>query len=66
MRTARIERAGQAADDRTLELRSTLSGVENVDLPQSIMNLQLQQVAYQAALGATAKVIQPTLMDFLR
>jgi flagellar hook-associated protein 3 FlgL len=28
--------------------------------------LPLQEVAYQAALGATAKALQPTLMDFLR
>ena len=30
------------------------------------MELQLQQVAYQAALAATAKVMQPSLLDFLR
>jgi flagellar hook-associated protein 3 FlgL len=30
------------------------------------VELQLQEVAYQAALGATAKVIQPSLVDFLR
>jgi flagellar hook-associated protein 3 FlgL len=37
-----------------------------VDLPATTMDLQLQEVAYQAALGATAKVIQPSLVDFLR
>jgi flagellar hook-associated protein 3 FlgL len=26
----------------------------------------MQEVAYQAALGATARVIQPSLLDFLR
>ena len=31
-----------------------------------MMNLQMQQTGYEAALGATAKVIQPTLLDFLR
>jgi flagellar hook-associated protein 3 FlgL len=30
------------------------------------LELQMQQVAYQAALNATAKVIQPSLVDFLR
>jgi flagellar hook-associated protein 3 FlgL len=49
-----------------LETQNQLSEVEGVDLPAATVELQLQEVAYQAALGATAKVIQPTLMDFLR
>ena len=40
--------------------------MENVDVAQAIVDLQMQEVAYQAALGATARVIQPTLLDFLR
>ena len=49
-----------------LESQNQLSEVEGVDLPAAIVDLQLQEVAYQAALGATAKALQPTLMDFLR
>lgn len=49
-----------------LESQNQLSEVEGVDLPAAIVDLQLQEVAYQAALGATARVLQPTLMDFLR
>jgi hypothetical protein len=30
------------------------------------MDLELQQVAYQAALSVTARVIPPSLADFLR
>jgi flagellar hook-associated protein 3 FlgL len=30
------------------------------------MRLQMQQVGYEAALQATAKALQPTLLDFLR
>ena len=45
---------------------SQLSDVEDVDLPKAIMEMQLQQTSYQAALAATAKVIQPSLIDFLR
>ncbi len=43
-----------------------LAQVEEIDLPRTVLELQTQQVAYQASLAATAKVIQPTLMDFLR
>jgi flagellar hook-associated protein 3 FlgL len=47
-------------------LKQSLSQVEDVDLAQATMELSLQQVAYQAALQTTAKVIQPSLVDFLR
>ena len=61
----RVDRAGQTADTHLDELKSQLSGVEDIDLPQTIVNLQLQQVAYQAALSATAKLQQMSLVDFL-
>ncbi|HYN96286.1 MAG TPA: flagellar hook-associated protein FlgL [Pilimelia sp.] len=62
----RVEQMRQTADDRALTLRGQLSEVEDIDLPQTIMEVQLQQTAYQAALATTAKVIQPSLIDFLR
>lgn len=65
-RTNRIETAKQVNQDLQLSLTSRSALIENVDLPKTIMNLQMQQVGYQAALGATAKVLQPTLLDFLR
>ncbi|HEU5448242.1 MAG TPA: flagellar hook protein, partial [Acidimicrobiia bacterium] len=49
-----------------LESQNQLSEVEGVDLPATVVDLQLQEVAYQAALGATARALQPNLMDFLR
>ncbi|GCD89526.1 flagellar hook-associated protein FlgL [Nocardioides sp. LS1] len=65
-RAARIEQAHALAGDAELSLTSALSEIENTDLPKATVDLQLQQVAYQAALAATAKVIQPSLMEFLR
>jgi flagellar hook-associated protein 3 FlgL len=65
-RTNRIETAKQVNADLQLSLTSRSADIENVDLPRTIMNLQMQQTGYEAALSATAKVIQPTLLDFLR
>lgn len=65
-RQNRVESAIQAASDGVLRLSSSLSEVENADLPKTVVDLQLQEVAYQAALGATARVMQPSLLDFLR
>jgi flagellar hook-associated protein 3 FlgL len=62
----RVEQMRQTADGRALTLRGQLSDVEDIDLPQTIMDVKLQETAYQAALAASARVIQPSLMDFLR
>lgn len=53
-------------EDGIVQSTHGLAEVESVDLPATIIELQLQEVAYQAALGATARVIQPSLLDFLR
>ena len=65
-RTLRIEQAAQRAADTELELTNSLAEVENTDLPKAMVELQMQEVAYQAALAATARVLQPSLVDFLR
>lgn len=60
----------EAMRDRTetarLDAKNALAEVESVDLPKAITELNLQEVAYQAALAATSRVIQPSLVDFLR
>lgn len=65
-RQIRVEAAIQAAADSELKLSTSLSNVENADLPKVIVDLQMQQVAYQASLAATSRVMQPSLLDFLR
>ena len=62
----RLERATQAAQDLSLSLSSSLAEVENVDLARATMDLKLHEVAYQAGLAATARLVQPSLSDFLR
>jgi flagellar hook-associated protein 3 FlgL len=65
-RGARLEIAASLNAGAQLTLAAKLAANEDVDLPKTIMNLQMQQTGYQAALQATAQVIQPTLLDFLR
>jgi hypothetical protein len=50
----------------SLTMKENVSDVEDADLAEVMMNLQTQQVAYQAALRATARAIHPSLADFLR
>lgn len=54
------------AERQLLSLTQGLSSVEDIDLHKTIVDLQLQEVAYKSALSATARVIQPSLLDFLR
>lgn len=65
-RTNRVEQAQSVASDAQLTLNNSLSEVENVDLAKATVDLQLQEVAYQAALAATSRVVQPSLLDFLK
>lgn len=65
-RAKRLDNAQQVNSDLGLSLTTQLAAVEDIDMPKTIMNLQMQQNGYQAALQATTKAIQPTLMDFLR
>lgn len=62
----RLERAGNVNTELGASLDAQKTGIEKADLGSVIMDLKLQETNYQVALAATAKVLQPTLMDFLR
>ncbi len=61
-----VEAMRERTETARLDAQNALAEVESVDLPKAITELNLQSVAYQAALAATARVIQPSLVDFLR
>ncbi|WP_218887011.1 flagellar hook-associated protein FlgL [Cellulomonas oligotrophica] len=58
--------AKSTLQDGALTLTTQLGAIEDVDLAEIILQVQQQEVAYQGALAATSKVLQPTLLDFLR
>ncbi len=47
------------------ELEARRSALEDADLGQVIIDLKMQEVAYQAALSVTARAIPSTLLEFL-
>ena len=65
-RDAQLQRAQEVNMQQQGALEARRSEIEDVDLGTAILQLQVQQVNYQAALAVTAKVLPPTLMDFLR
>lgn len=65
-RQAQILRAEETNMERSGSLEAQRSGIEDVDLGEVVLQLKLQEITYQSALAVTARVLQPTLMDFLR
>lgn len=65
-RQSRVESMNQRLKDENLAVQSFLSKNEDVDLAEAIMKLKTEESVYQASLAASAKVIQPSLLDFLR
>jgi flagellar hook-associated protein 3 FlgL len=65
-RAARMDNADAVNSSGALTLQAKLSATEDVDLPKTIMELQMQQTGYQASLQVTAKSLPTTLMDYLR
>jgi flagellar hook-associated protein 3 FlgL len=59
-----IVKARVISDQTSIE--EILSQNEDIDVADAITNLKQLELAYQAALGVSARIIQPTLLDFLR
>lgn len=62
----RVELTTNRILDDTLNLKDLLSKNEDADIAEVIMNLKMEEYIYQASLSGGAKIIQPTLVDFIR
>jgi flagellar hook-associated protein 3 FlgL len=64
--TNRVTSAQQRTNSLLVTLRKELSDIEDVDIAHGIMELQVQQVAYEATLQALGRALPPSLVAFLR
>lgn len=65
---ARVERMNNVDSqllNANLILTDSLSNIADTDLVQATMDLEMDQVAYQATLNVGALVLQPSLLDYL-
>jgi len=62
----RLELTESQLEILKLNVGSMLSETEDADMAQAIINLKNQETAYETALAAAARVIQPSLINFLR
>jgi len=65
-RQRRLELLEARYSQDNLNYEKMRSDAEDADMAEVIMFLKMAETVYQAALSAGARVIQPTLMDFLR
>ncbi|KLE15063.1 flagellar hook-associated protein FlgL [Clostridium sp. C8] len=62
----RMESAGSQNEDQNFNLTDILSQTEDIDLAQKNIEAAVAQNVYMASLQVSAKIIQPSLLDFLR
>src|SRR5690606_3092000 len=60
-RVRRVEMTWERLGEEELALRTTISGLEEIDLTQEVVELQMRDTAFQAALSATARSLGPSL-----
>jgi len=60
------EVARNRLEDGELRLQSLIAGFEEADLAESLVDLQMRDTALNAALGAVARTLSTSLLDFLR
>ena len=65
-KTNRLEAMEARAGLDSVAIAGQLSTIEDTDVVEAILAFQTRQTVYQAAISAGAKIIQPSLLDFLR
>ena len=62
----RLEAAGATVSDRLQSLEGQISSETDADLAKALVRLNETQVSYQAALQTGGRILQMSLMDYLR
>jgi flagellar hook-associated protein 3 FlgL len=61
-----LEETEARLGDQETNLKGLQSRLEDIDLADAMVRFNSARTTYEAALGAAAKVLQPTLVDYLR
>lgn len=62
----RLELTASRFEAQKIATGDQLSRIEDVDMAQAITDLTMKETVYRSALAAGARVIQPSLVDFLQ
>ena len=61
-----LERQFEKMDNRGFEKTKELSELEDLDLQEAVVELNLAEMRNQATLNTGARLLQPSLLEFLR
>ena len=62
----RMESAQEQNEAENFNIKGILSKIEDIDFAEKTIEASVMQSVYTAALQTSGKILQPTLMDFLR
>jgi flagellar hook-associated protein 3 FlgL len=65
-RQKRMEMTKNRLEDDKIKLKKLLSENEDVDIAKTIMDLKMSENVYKAALSSGSRIIQPSLVDFIK
>ena len=62
----RLEAAEERNNSENLSMTELLSQSEDIDLAEKMMEFSVMSTVYQASLSTGAKILQPSLLDYIR
>lgn len=65
-RINQMELIKNRAEDRRIVLAEQIQKIQEIDMPGAISDLNFQQTRYQTSLGVMSKIMQTSLVNFLR
>jgi flagellar hook-associated protein 3 FlgL len=65
-RTNRMTALREQLDTTSYNLQKNLSDIQDADIAKTIIDFKNSENVYKAALSIGAKIIQPSLVDFMR
>ncbi|MGL6108259.1 flagellin, partial [Romboutsia sp.] len=65
-KTNTVEAVKESNEANILEMTATFSSIQDVDYAEKFMELKSAEMIYNASLQVGAKLIKPTILDYLR
>jgi flagellar hook-associated protein 3 FlgL len=65
-RKTRVDLINNRLQEQKINVTKLLSKVEDVNIAEAVMNMKLHEQVYEASLSSSSKVMQMSLMNFLR
>lgn len=65
-KTRRLDLSNDMNDTASLNIKELLSKTENMDFEEAVIKYAMAEQAYKAALSVSSKIVQTTLLDYIK